>query len=65
VDFRAEYEAKIAWSMEPGSRAEVLRSLDHFERIVKPVRVASIKPRRLTSSSPRGEPNAAGSKGTR
>jgi len=43
ADFRAEYEAKIAWSMEPGSRAEMLRSLDHFERIVKPVRVASIK----------------------
>ena len=41
--FRAEYETKIAAGMEPGTRTETLRSLDHFERIVKPGKVAAVK----------------------
>jgi integrase len=43
ADFRAEYETKIAAGMEPETRTETLRTLDHFERIARPGKVAAVK----------------------
>lgn len=47
ADFRMEYEKTIASGMGPGSRQETLGALNHFERIVKPRRVASITTRTI------------------
>jgi integrase len=41
-DFRREYEGRILSGLAPGTRDQVSASLDHFERIVKPVRVFAI-----------------------
>lgn len=42
-DFRTEYESKIADGMEPGTRRETVGGMDHFERIIKPGKIQSIK----------------------
>jgi len=42
ADFRKDYEAGLS-GLAPRSRVEIKASLDRFERIVKPGRVASIK----------------------
>jgi integrase len=42
-DFRSEYEAKIVTGMGHGSRHVTLEALNHFERLIKPKRVAPIK----------------------
>ncbi len=47
ADFRVEYENTIAAGMGPGSRQETLGALNHFQRIVKPRRVASITARSI------------------
>ena len=41
--FREEWESKIGDGMEPQSKRCTLNALDHFERIIKPVRVQQIK----------------------
>jgi integrase len=38
-DFRAEYKAKVLEARAPRTKGESCTALDHFERIVKPVRV--------------------------
>jgi integrase len=43
AEFRAEYEEKVMPKLAARSRPEVRTSLDHFERIVKPVRMSAIK----------------------
>jgi integrase len=43
ADFRKQYEATTVATMEPSSRDVVRIALDHFEKIIKPVRVDSIK----------------------
>jgi integrase len=43
ADFRQEYETKIVAGLAPRSRPEVMTSLNAFERIIKPVRMATIK----------------------
>jgi integrase len=42
ADFRAEYESKILDGMEPGSRDAARYALNHFERIIKPVRMRAL-----------------------
>jgi hypothetical protein len=42
-EFRKEYDEKVLPGMAVRSRAEVTAALGHFERIVKPKRVAAIK----------------------
>lgn len=42
-EFRAEYEAKVLGKMAPLSQEIVVASLDHFERIVKPGKLAGIE----------------------
>lgn len=42
-DFRAEWEKKIGAGMKPESRRCTLDALRHFERIIKPARVAAVK----------------------
>src|SRR5262249_26118285 len=42
-DFRAEYEARIAAGMETRTRRITMEVLRHFERLIKPVRIATIK----------------------
>jgi integrase len=46
-DFRAEYEAKILDGLAPRSRGDVRSAFDHFERIVKPIRVQTISTRHV------------------
>lgn len=41
-EFRTEYESKIASGMRLGTRRETLTAADHFERITRPGRLASI-----------------------
>ena len=43
AEFRKEYETKIVDKMESGTREAYLQALQHFERLVKPQRVAAIK----------------------
>jgi hypothetical protein len=38
ADFRKEWEAQIGALMEPGTRALTIDALNHFERLVRPVR---------------------------
>jgi hypothetical protein len=42
-EFRQEYGAKILEGMRLGTRQAAEEALDHFERIIKPVRLASIR----------------------
>ena len=42
-DFRQEYSDKILSGLKPRSRDEIGYTLDHFERIIKPGKMASIK----------------------
>ena len=42
ADFRKEYKATIVTQMASGTRRETLSCLSHFERIVKPNKVAAI-----------------------
>jgi integrase len=42
ADFRREYEAKILSGKAVSTRNQVRAALDHFERLVKPVRVSAI-----------------------
>ena len=41
--FRAEYESTVATRLAPRTRALVETTLDHFERIAKPAKLAAIK----------------------
>ncbi len=41
--FRAEYEEKVADGMIPQTRQEMLRAINHFEKIVKPARLRGVK----------------------
>jgi integrase len=41
-DFEAEYEAKVMAGMEPGTREATQHGLNHFKRIIKPVRMQAI-----------------------
>jgi len=41
--FRQEYEEKLDGRVEPRTRREILNALNHFQRIVKPIRMAAIK----------------------
>jgi integrase len=41
-DFRTEYERRVVSGLAQRSRPQVLTSLDHFKRIIKPVRVFAI-----------------------
>ncbi len=43
ANFRKEFEAKILGSLKPRSRVEAVNSLNHFERIIKPGKVSSVK----------------------
>jgi integrase len=43
ADFRREYEEKVLAGLAVGTRLAAGISLDHFERLVKPVRVATVK----------------------
>ncbi len=43
AEFRREYEQKIASGMSASNRRLTLESLGHFERLVKPVRVSTIR----------------------
>lgn len=42
AEFRQEYEARIVPGMAPGSRVNQRAVLNHFERIVKPVRLSAV-----------------------
>jgi integrase len=42
-EFRQEYEKTFLPKLAPRSRPEVLTALDHFERLVHPVKVSAIK----------------------
>ena len=42
ADFRAEYESKVMDGKEPGTAMATRIALDHFQRIIKPARMASI-----------------------
>lgn len=44
ADFRKEYETRVVSTMRPTSHQLTLQVLDEFERLMKPVQVASIKP---------------------
>ncbi len=43
ADFRAEYIAKIVDGMEPGTREATLGAMGHFERILKPGKLQTIR----------------------
>lgn len=43
AEFRKEFEERILEGMDVGNRRLTRESLDHFERIVKPVKLAAIK----------------------
>jgi integrase len=43
TEFRAEYEEKILPGLAVRSQEEVKYALDHFQRLIKPVRMGSIK----------------------
>ena len=47
ADFLAEYESKIATRMEPHTRQETLCAIGHFQRLVKPKRIASMTTRSI------------------
>ena len=47
VAFREEYETKIMARMEPGTRQSTRYALNHFERIVEPVKLQAIKTQRI------------------
>jgi integrase len=47
TDFKAEYEARIASNMLPQTRRLTMEALAHFERLIKPARVATIKTQTL------------------
>ena len=42
AEFRAEFESKVMAGMEPGTAMATRIALDHFQRIVNPVRMESI-----------------------
>jgi len=42
-DFRAEYETKVIAGLAPRSQEEVKAALDHFERLCRPGKVATIR----------------------
>jgi integrase len=42
ADFRAEYSRRVVSGMAAGTRPQVERSLNHFEQLVKPVRIFAI-----------------------
>lgn len=43
TDFRARWEKEIGAGMKPQSRRCTVNALDHFERLIKPVKVSAIK----------------------
>lgn len=42
ADFRKEYEKKVSAGLAPKTQAAIKASLDHFERIVKPIRFFAV-----------------------
>src|SRR5207248_2920479 len=42
ADFRREYDERVLAGLAPATRLQARVSLDHFERIVKPIRVFAI-----------------------
>lgn len=46
-EFRQEFEKKIAVGMSSGTRRLTLESLNHFERLIKPVKLTAIKPQTI------------------
>ncbi len=57
-DFRKEYDTRILAGLAPRSRPQANTSLDHFERIVKPVRVFALATVHIDKfiAARRGEP---------
>ena len=43
TEFRSEYELKILSGIAAGTRRSTLEALDHFERIIKPIRLDRVK----------------------
>ncbi len=58
-DFLQEYESTVMAAMEPGTRDATRYALDHFTRIVKPVKMQSITSKTFANyvSARRQEPN--------
>ena len=47
AEFKAEYESMTMAAMEPGTRESAQQALDHFERLIKPVKMRSITSKTL------------------
>jgi integrase len=49
VDFRREYEDKVAAGLATATRISVAAALDHFERIIKPKRVLALSTQHIAN----------------
>jgi integrase len=64
AEFRKEYDAKVHEGMEPGTREQSVYALDHFERIVKPVRMRSLSTRAVAEYVARRRTERGGKPGS-
>jgi integrase len=51
AEFRREYEAKVLAGRAPETRRQVRRSLDHFERLVRPKKVSAVRTKTIDDFS--------------
>lgn len=64
AEFMVDYEAKILEKAEPATRESTLIAINHFERIIKPIKMSSLKSKTFADyvSARRGEPRNKKSK---